>query len=93
MVSEKRRDLMQIYKCDKELKIEDKGIYYREKLWVPYLHEMFMDGKWDHKTENDVTGTKMATYNVDAEILKNFPELKDRRTVRILILEKSVEEM
>lgn len=93
MVSEKRRDMIQIYKFDKDLKIQDKGPYYQEKLWVPFFHEMYLDGKYDRVTHNKKKNTAMVTFNVDDEILKHFPELKNRQSVRIYIVNNVVEEM
>ena len=92
MISEKRRDYMAIYKTDKNLVIEE-GDYQNERLWIPYFHDLYLTGKYDSLMENNKENTKIVTFEVNEEDLKHFPELKNRKKIKLYLTNGKVEEI
>lgn len=59
-------------------RIVSPGKFEGEAVYVPYFWELFLDGSWD-RDDGDVIG-----FDLTLEDKEMFPELKGKRTVRLL---------
>jgi hypothetical protein len=73
-----RRDILDQYKVDDRGIIRSPGKFEGEMLYVPYFWDAFLNGCAD-RDDGKVLG-----FDVTADDKKEFPELKRRRTVKIV---------
>jgi hypothetical protein len=73
-----RHKIMANYKVDEHGIIRSPGQFEGEKLYVPYFWEAYLNGCAD-RDDGLVLG-----FDVNADDLREFPELKGRRTVRLM---------
>jgi hypothetical protein len=73
-----RRDILDQYKVDDRGIIRSPGKFEGEMLYVPYFWDAFLNGCAD-RDDGKVLG-----FDVTVDDKKEFPELKRRRTVKIL---------
>jgi hypothetical protein len=73
-----RQDILDQYKVDDRGIIRSPGKFEGEMLYVPYFWDAFLNGCAD-RDDGKVLG-----FDVTADDKKEFPELKRRRTVKIV---------
>jgi hypothetical protein len=71
-----REDILKAYELSKDGKIQTKGMFLNERVYAPYYHELFAEGKADR-----VSGSYCRFEVTDADRAM-FPELKHKREVR-----------
>jgi hypothetical protein len=73
-----REDILAQYDVDESGRIRDPGKFEGEMLYVPYFYGFYLNGLFD---DEDDTG-KLVFY-VTEEDRKEFPELKNRKIIRL----------
>lgn len=73
-----RSEILKQYTVDEGGRIKSPGKFEGEMLYVPFFWEAFLDGGAD-SDEGGVLG-----FDVTADDKKEFPELKGRKTVKLL---------
>jgi hypothetical protein len=73
-----RQDILDQYKVDDRGIIRSPGKFEGEMLYVPHFWDVFLNGFAD-RDDGKVLG-----FDVTADDKKEFPELKRRRTVKIV---------
>lgn len=74
----KRADIIQDYRVDDRGRIRSPGKFEGEMLYVPHFWDAYLNGCAD-RDNGRVLG-----FDVTAEDKAEFPELKRRRTVRLI---------
>jgi hypothetical protein len=73
-----RQDVLASYKVDAHGHIRSPGKFEGEMIYVPYYWQAFLEGMAD-RDNGHVLG-----FDVTREDKAEFPELKNRRTVRLI---------
>lgn len=77
-----RQDILQTFTVDSHGIIRNPGKFEGEMLYVPYFWESYLNGCAD-RDDGKVLG-----FDVTAEDKTEFPELKRRRTVKLIETEQ-----
>jgi hypothetical protein len=73
-----RKEIEENYEVDKDGVIQSLGKFEAEMVYVPYYWEAYLNGMQD-RDDGKVLG-----FDVTAEDKEMFPELKGRRTVKLV---------
>ena len=73
-----RQDVLAKYKVSERGTIQSPGKFEGEMLYVPYFWDAFLNGMAD-RDDGQTIG-----FNITAEDKAQFPELKHRRTVKLV---------